>query len=663
MPSTITDRIQGLSANVAIKPPVKAVAITNISLTGAQTVNGIAVTSGDRVLCIAQTVPAENGIWSVSSLGAWTRTADFDGARDVVKGTLVVSNTGLPIYYRVTSPDPIRIGEDAINFEIVSGAITGEGVGQVLYPRTTSEIAAGITPTYYIYPPGDVRRYGAVGDGVADDTAAIQAALDSVVSGGVVLVPAGVYLVSRAVIAGDYNHCLLIRHSGTVIIGDGGLSVLKAANGADATVLRTAFAGQDAGISGRLRNISIKQIAIDGNWDNQTWAGPVGAGVFDQNGLSVYAVDDALVSDVSIYNCAQDGFTQASCKNLRVDNVTVENCGKQCSATFVSDGVLLSNMILKNPNGSPDPVGKPIYTIASDRYPALALFYVPPSSFSLSERSNVSVSNVVIESEYGRGFVVIGAKGVQASNLFMYMTGPRHGIGITGDAQDVSISNVTMRYDGIASNARAVSITGGSSVCRDISLTNIKASTDDAYGLSLVADTTAGIVSIHNYVSDHGGGSAHASIDLRNAADVNIFGGRITGRVSVVSGTVDRLVQVGLKAGGTIANTGSITTMKLGTASDLLARELTGSHSRTAAAILAGVTENTSVTVSGASVGDFVVVSHNGPSNIGLVDMRADVTATNTVTLRLTNNTGSVVPVGTGTFYFIVIRRGYSLNI
>ena len=43
------------------------------------------------------------------------------------------------------------------------------------------------------YPRGDVRRYGARGDGVTSDTVAIQAAIDD---SGVVCFPAGVYRVS-----------------------------------------------------------------------------------------------------------------------------------------------------------------------------------------------------------------------------------------------------------------------------------------------------------------------------------------------------------------------------------------------------------------------------------------------------------------------------------
>jgi hypothetical protein len=45
----------------------------------------------------------------------------------------------------------------------------------------------------------NVKDFGAVGDGVTDDTAAIQAAIDSLVSGGTVLLPAGSYKVTSQI--------------------------------------------------------------------------------------------------------------------------------------------------------------------------------------------------------------------------------------------------------------------------------------------------------------------------------------------------------------------------------------------------------------------------------------------------------------------------------
>lgn len=46
------------------------------------------------------------------------------------------------------------------------------------YPQTVAEIAAGITPANLSHAPGNVRRYGAVGDGSTDDTLAIQKSHD-----------------------------------------------------------------------------------------------------------------------------------------------------------------------------------------------------------------------------------------------------------------------------------------------------------------------------------------------------------------------------------------------------------------------------------------------------------------------------------------------------
>ena len=51
-------------------------------------------------------------------------------------------------------------------------------IGEVFYPRTTAEIAASVTPTNYFYPEGNVLRYGASGDGVANDGSAVLSAIN-----------------------------------------------------------------------------------------------------------------------------------------------------------------------------------------------------------------------------------------------------------------------------------------------------------------------------------------------------------------------------------------------------------------------------------------------------------------------------------------------------
>lgn len=77
---------------------------------------------------------------------------------------------------RITDRDGVQIpGADYDN--IPRGALTGTLVGQALYPQTAAEQANSVTPTSYLYAPPDIRRYGATGDGTADDATAFSNAL------------------------------------------------------------------------------------------------------------------------------------------------------------------------------------------------------------------------------------------------------------------------------------------------------------------------------------------------------------------------------------------------------------------------------------------------------------------------------------------------------
>lgn len=86
-----------------------------------------------------------------------------------------------------------RVDEAAAS-DLASGSNAGSAGAP--FPRTPDEMNGGVTPVSLQFPVGNVRRYGATGDGVTDDSASIQAAVNASLT---VHFPAGNYLVRRKV--------------------------------------------------------------------------------------------------------------------------------------------------------------------------------------------------------------------------------------------------------------------------------------------------------------------------------------------------------------------------------------------------------------------------------------------------------------------------------
>jgi hypothetical protein len=130
-----------------------------------------------------------------------------------------------------------------------AAAITGQSVGEALYPITQAETDADITPTDYTYPELDVRRYGFdAGDTTSDQSAPLQEAYDVAVElgGGVIELPES-----------DFRATISIEHPGIVFRGQGGISSATIWRNVGATAPVT-FDNADRGIVGAgLKNLKL----------------------------------------------------------------------------------------------------------------------------------------------------------------------------------------------------------------------------------------------------------------------------------------------------------------------------------------------------------------------------------------------------------------------
>ena len=113
----------------------------------------------------------------------------------------------------------------------------------------------------------NVRELGARGDGVADDSAAIQMAIDAAGKNATIKFPAGVYLVSNLRVKG---------RSGLVFTGEGRRSVLKQKAGAeriatfegssDIVITQLGFDANGIKSYGGLAFYAAKRVRIENNW-------------------------------------------------------------------------------------------------------------------------------------------------------------------------------------------------------------------------------------------------------------------------------------------------------------------------------------------------------------------------------------------------------------
>lgn len=116
-PSSASDavRLQDLE-RIPYKNSVVAATTGNITLTAPQTIDGVSVVAGDRVLVWKQTTQSQNGIYIVAA-GAWTRSSDADEAADFnALRVKALKGTTLSDHEFVSNTDDVIVNTTALPF-------------------------------------------------------------------------------------------------------------------------------------------------------------------------------------------------------------------------------------------------------------------------------------------------------------------------------------------------------------------------------------------------------------------------------------------------------------------------------------------------------------------------------------------------------------------
>ena len=153
-PSSATDIVNKLYVDTVAqglnpKAACKVATLTNITLSGLQTIDGYTTLAGDRVLVKNQGTTSQNGIYTASA-SAWTRAVDMDVWAEVPGAyTVVLNGSQANTAWVSISADTGTINVTPITFVQFSGVSTYyAGTGLTLTSNTFSITPVGTASTY-----------------------------------------------------------------------------------------------------------------------------------------------------------------------------------------------------------------------------------------------------------------------------------------------------------------------------------------------------------------------------------------------------------------------------------------------------------------------------------------------------------------------------------
>ncbi|MCU0121316.1 phage tail protein [Pseudomonas sp. B2M1-30] len=170
----VDSRILEELAKLDVKQSVRAATTANVALVGLQTIDGVALVAGERVLVKNQAAAKENGPYVVA-LGAWTRAKDADSNVKVTPNLTMAVESGTTqadTIWQLVTDGPIVVGTTALTFKDIT-----DGFARLLSPsfagNPTAPMASQFDNSKSLATTEFLRRRGVEFSGFTTPTASL----------------------------------------------------------------------------------------------------------------------------------------------------------------------------------------------------------------------------------------------------------------------------------------------------------------------------------------------------------------------------------------------------------------------------------------------------------------------------------------------------------